>query len=179
MNDLGINEQMLPCGSDIREFMEDMQVSQELSTWRHMSFNAVGERIEPGDSPGSWKVRCCTALRNILSLLRRIVCCSSQVSWCDEQVTTDEVIGWMAATFPGTNRIYIRKGESVTIDLTIDSTDAQVADAVGRDTGFYFTFEEKKVEVYIDSEDEPAIQRQAACTHTHMRARARAPHTHT
>ena len=67
MNDLGINELMLPCGSDIREFMEDMQCSQELSTWRDMSFNAVGERIEPGGSPGSWKVCCCTAC--VLSLL--------------------------------------------------------------------------------------------------------------
>ena len=158
MNDLGIDEEMLPSGSDIREFLEDMQGSQELSDWTNMNFGGEGQ-AEPGDSPGRWKVRCCTALRNILSLLRQIVCCSSQVSWCDELVTTDEVIGWIAATFPSTNRLYIRKGESATIDLTVDMTGGQLADAVGRDTGFYFTFEEKKPEVNFDSEDEPAIKR--------------------
>ena len=53
-------------GLMIRELMEDMQGLQELSVWRDMSFGAVGERIEPSDSPGQWKVCCCTALRNVL-----------------------------------------------------------------------------------------------------------------
>ena len=66
---------------------------------------------------------------------------------------------WMASEFPGTNRIYLRKGQSVIIDLEAHATGEEAADAVGPDTGFYFVFEERKPAVEIDSEDELTFAR--------------------
>ena len=144
--------------------MQDMHGPHELSNWTSMNFGAVGGLIEPaGNSSGLWKVRCCTAPKNILPdappLCVGSCLCSSQVSWCDELLTEDAVIGWMASEFPGTNRIYLRKGQSVIIDLEAHATGEEEADAVGPDTGFYFVFEERKPAVDIDSEDELVFAR--------------------
>ena len=67
MNDFGLDEAGLPCGSDFRDWMADAQGPRNFCDWTGMNFSKFGERIEvAGGSSGLWKVSCCTALKDPL-----------------------------------------------------------------------------------------------------------------
>ena len=65
MNEFGVNEDLLPCGADFRDWMADAQGPRRMSRWQAFNFSKHGEqigRIEvAGDSSGLWRVSCCTA----------------------------------------------------------------------------------------------------------------------